>query len=158
MKKILFGLSILASAAMPALAQDHTLVTYASHDEPHYVDVAPPGPSVGDQYTRYGNIRLALEGPIVGEYYSQATMIYLDEAAKKSARTYTHEVVLSEGTIFVLDVIQLDHGKPVAEGHQHEGAILGGTGEYAGIRGTYTLKMLPSMKAFKTTYSYWLGQ
>jgi hypothetical protein len=38
------------------------------------------------------------------------------------------------------------------------GAIIGGTGKYAGIRGTYEMEMMKGGKSVKVTSHYWLGQ
>jgi hypothetical protein len=145
-------------ATGPTLAQDHSLVTYAAIAAPQYIDVAPSGLSIGDQYMRRGDIMFAADGPAVGEYYSQATIVFLDTAAGKSARSFVSETILPDGTIYKLDLVQTSHGKPMTEGHKHEGAIIGGTGKYSGIRGSYILELMPSGKVTKTTYSYWLGQ
>jgi hypothetical protein len=45
----------------------------------------------------------------------------------------------------------MEHGLPVAEGHTHTGAIIGGTGLFAGARGTYTVGVLEGGKVAKTT-------
>ena len=95
---------------------------------------------------------------MIGEYFSQATIIYLDLKNQKSARSYHLEAVLPEGTLYHMDLVQLDHGDPIKEGHKHTGAIIGGTGKYAGIRGTYELEMMKGGNAVKVTNHYWLGQ
>jgi hypothetical protein len=158
MKKILISFAVMAGLSTSATAQENSLTTYSPHVDPHYVDVAPAGPSVGDQYMRRGVVMFDLKGPMVGEYYSQASLIFMDTIAKQSSRAYTHEVILPDGSIYTWDVVQTDHGGPVSAGHKHEGAIIGGTGKYAGVRGTYTLERMSSGDAFKTTYTYWLGQ
>jgi len=158
MKQILLTLSLLVAAAGPAVAQNHSLVTYAAISTPQYIDIAPTGLSIGDQYVRHGDIMLAADGPVVGEYFSQATLIFLDTAAEKSARSFLSETILPEGTIYKMDVVQSVHGKPMSDGHKHEGTIIGGTGKYSGIRGSYTLELMPSGKLTKTTHTYWLGQ
>ncbi len=158
MKKTFTTLAMLTSIAVPALAQDHSLTTYAAHVAPQYVDAAPAGLSVGDQYLRYNDISFELNGPIVGVYYGQATLIFLDSATEKSARMYLREEIFPDGSIYTSDVVQVDHGGPIKEGHKHEGAIIGGTGKYAGIRGTYTLHLVPTENVYETVYSYWLGQ
>ena len=158
MKKILFSLSLLLTTTSPALAQDHSLVTFAAIEAPQYIDMAPTGLSIGDQYVRHGAILLAADGPVVGEYYSQATLIFLDTAAGKSARSFVSETILPDGTIYKMDIVQSVHGRPMSKGHKHEGAIIGGTGKYSGIRGSYTLELMPSGKLTKTTHTYWLGQ
>ena len=143
----------------PALAQKPplTLVTYAVIGEPQVVDVAPPGPSIGDMYLRNEKLSFTPSGPAVGEYFSKAIIVYLDEAAQRSARSYQAEILLPEGTIYVQDFVQSDHGRPKDAGHKHQGAIVGGTGQYAGVRGTYEIEFMTG-KLAKTIYNYWLGQ
>ena len=150
------ALSLSLSAAV--FAGDQKTVYYSDIVEPTMIDTMPEGPSVGDIYARHGAVRSSENGPIIGEYVSQATIIVLDLDNKKSARSYMSETVLAEGTIYRLDMVHLDHGNPIKEGHKHAGAIVGGTGKYAGIRGTYELEMLKGGKAVKVTSDYWLGQ
>ncbi len=158
MKKRLLALSLLIGMSSPVLSQEHSLVTYAEISKPQFIDVAPSGLSIGDQYLRHGNILSEPNGTAVGEYYSQATLIFLDEATGKSARSFLSETTLEDGTIYKMDIVQSVDGKPISEGHKHEGTIIGGTGKYAGIRGTYNLELMPSGKVTKTTHSYWLGK
>lgn len=88
---------------------------------------------------------------MIGEYYTQATVIFLDPATETSARSYLAEYILKDGTLFLTDIVQMEHGLPVAEGHTHTGAIIGGTGLFAGARGTYTVGVLEGGKVAKTT-------
>ena len=143
----------------PVLAQKPplSLVTYGVIGEPQVVDVAPEGPSIGDMYLRNEKLSLKLDGPAVGEYFSKATIVFLDEAAQRSTRSFFAEMVLPEGTIFVQDFVQSDHGRPKGAGHKHQGAIVGGTGQYAGVRGTYEIEFITG-KLAKTSYNFWLGQ
>lgn len=148
------SLGLLSSAA----AEQLTLTTYATLDKPEYVDAAPTGLSVGDMYVRRGDISLSPDGPKVGEYYTQATIVFLDASRHKSARSFFKEIILPEGSIYKMDFVQTKDGKPADGKHVHEGAIIGGTGQYAGIRGTYTLEITPSGKTAITKMKYWLGQ
>ena len=141
-----------------AFAQDRTLVTYSKLSAPNYLDIAPMGVSLGDQYLRHGNVHLTPGGPEVGEYYTTATIIFLDQTIEKSARLFFGETIFPEGSLYKKDIVRMEHGRPIEEGHIHEGAIVGGTGEYAGIRGTYTIEILPSGIEAKTTYRFWVGK
>lgn len=162
MKKLVIGSSLVFFAAI-ANAEEHTLTTYSVMSAPEVLDVTPSGPSVGDMYLRRGEIALSADGPPVGEYYSQATIVYLDADKMASARKYSMEMALREGSIYAMDFVQTETANPTEKerDHKHEGTIIGGTGAYAGIRGTYTLEVLPSGeegKIAKTVYTYWLGQ
>jgi len=77
---------------------------------------------------------------------------------KKSARSFFKEIILPEGSIYKMDFVQTKSGKPADGKHTHDGAIIGGTGKYAGIRGTYTLEIAPSGKTATTVLKYWVGQ
>jgi hypothetical protein len=95
---------------------------------------------------------------VVGEYYSQATIVFLDPAKEESARSFFKEIILPEGSIYKMDFVQTKSGKPADGKHTHDGAIIGGTGKYAGMRGTYTLEIAPSGKTATTVLKYWVGQ
>ena len=151
MKRTLAYACALALSALPALALDQELTTYGDLDMPQVVDTAPPGPSLGDSYVRRGAIRASQDGAVIGEYYTQATVMVLDPATETSARSYLAEYVLKDGTLYMTDIVQMSHGLPVSEGHTHTGAIIGGTGLYAGARGTYTVEVLEGGKVAKTT-------
>lgn len=142
----------LALSALPALALDQELITYGDLDVPQAIDIAPPGPSLGDSYVRRGAIRASQDGPVIGEYYTQATVIFLDTATDTSARSYLAEYIMTDGTLYLTDIVQMSHGLPVAEGHTHTGAVIGGTGLYAGARGTYTVGVLEGGKVARTTF------
>jgi hypothetical protein len=141
-----------------ATAQEQTMTTYATLSAPQYLDLGVQGPSIGDMYVRRGDIALSPGGPPVGEYYSQATIVYLDQAGKVGARSFFKELILPEGSIYKMDSVQTKDGKPASGKHTHDGAIIGGTGAYAGIRGTYSLEIASSGKEAKTVLKYWIGQ
>ena len=162
MRTFLIGASLSCLTGI-ALAQEHTLTTYSPVHKPEYVDVNPPGPSVGDMYLRRGEISLSAGGPAAGEFYSVATIVYLDQSNKKSTRSFSREVSFPEGTIYTTDFVETNNAEPI-DGrieHKHDGAIIGGTGAYAGIRGHYSLELLTSGEdagIYKTVYKYWLDQ
>lgn len=157
MKRFCLGAALLCILGN-AVAQEQTITTYTTLSAPQYIDVGTQGPSVGDMYVRRGEVALSAGGPVVGVYFSQATIVYLDQASKASARSFFKEVILPEGSIYKMDFVQTENGKPAGGKHTHEGAIIGGTGAYAGIRGTYSLEISPSGEDAKTVLKYWVGQ
>lgn len=157
MKKLFGSVILLAGLAHPAAAGDHTSVTYADIAAPQVVDIAPAGPSLGDMYMRHGVKRSAPDGPVIGKYFTQATVIFLDAAAGESARSYFSEQILDDGSIYMADIVETAHGRPVDPGHAHEGTVIGGTGRYAGIQGTYTVEVLDDGTVAKTTITYSLA-
>lgn len=140
------------------VAQEQTLTTYTTLSAPEYLDAGAKGISVGDMYVRRGEVALSADGPAVGRYYSQATLVYLNDADNEGARSFFKEIILPEGSIYKMDFVETKHGKPADGKHTHDGAIIGGTGKYAGIRGTYSLEISPSGKNAVTVLKYWLGQ
>ncbi|MGA0839034.1 MAG: hypothetical protein ACO3P1_03970 [Pseudomonadales bacterium] len=162
MKKTLIGLS-LSCLAGTVLAEEHTLTTYSLLKAPEYIDVNPAGLSVGDMYLRHQEISLSAGGPAAGEYYSQETIVFLDQGMGKSARALSMEIILQEGSIYAMDFVQTETANAPRgiRKHEHDGAIIGGTGAYAGIRGYYTLEIPPfgdEGGAVKTTYKYRLDK
>lgn len=75
-------------------------------------------------YLRNEKLSFTPDDPVVGEYFSKAIIVYLDEAAQRSARSYNAEMVLPEGTTYVQDLIQSDHRRPKAAGHKHQDKIM----------------------------------
>ncbi len=158
MRHVCLTAIFVVALGFPAIAEERQLITYADLAPPQYIDAMPAGPSLGDMYVRRGNVRLEPEGPVVGEYYSQATTVNLDPDKKTSARSYLAEAILPGGSIYEMDIVQTEQIGPVNEGHKHEGSVVGGTGEYAGIRGTYVVEVLPGGKTARVTRKFWTGQ
>lgn len=157
MKSWILGLS-LALLGANALAEQQTMTVYMNKGKLEYIDDGPANPSIGDMYVRQGAVTFESGGPAVGEYFTRATLVFLDPQQNKSVRSYFAELILPEGSIYKTDFLRLRDGKPIGKDHKHTGAIIGGTGKYAGIRGTYTLGVSPSGQDAKTTLTYWLGQ
>ena len=106
---------------------------------------------------RQGAFRATVDGPVIGEYFTQATVVSLNAAEKQVIMSELIESVYPDGSIYKMDVIVLDDGKLLEDGHKHVGAIVGGTGKYAGARGSYEFEMLKGGD-YKITNTYWLGQ
>ena len=158
MKKIITCVAFAIGLSNTASAEQLQSVEYADTAAPQVLDVKPAGPSVGDMYTSHGAFRSSIRGPVIGEYFAQATLVHVDDALKRTTRSYLVESVYPDGSIYKLDLIQTDHGAvTLKDGHNHSGAIVGGTGKYAGIRGSYEFEMLDGGIS-KVTNSYWLGQ
>ncbi|MDG1943197.1 MAG: hypothetical protein P8J17_02925 [Halioglobus sp.] len=157
MKNIIIYIAVLIGLTNAAFAEQLQLVQYADTSKPQVLDVKPAGPSIGDMYASQGAFRSSIGGPVIGEYFAQATLVYVDQSSKRTLRSYLVESVYPDGSIYKLDLIQTDHGAALKDGHNHSGAIVGGTGKYAGIRGSYEFEVLDGGVA-KVTNSYWLGQ
>lgn len=164
MKKTFASLLLSTGFVVSAHAQTppNTLITYGVIDKPEVVDVAPVGPSVGDMYLRHADVMFTPNGEAVGTYFSKGTIVMWDKVKKMTATAFSLELVLPEGTIYKTDFVQgtYPEGKyeRASAGHKHQGAIIGGTGKYAGIRGAYEIEIMDSGKLFKATHQFWLGQ
>ena len=154
MTKICGLVVLLAGLSHPAGAGELKSVTYADIEAPQVVDITPAGPSLGDMYMRHGVKRSAPDGPVIGRYFTQAIIVFHDPEKSKVARSYFSEQILDDGSIYMTDMVETIHGRPVDPGHVHEGAVVGGTGKYAGIKGTYTVEVLDGGTIAKTTISY----
>ena len=157
MKKIITYIALFIGLNMAAFAEQLQSVEYPDAAVPQVLDVMPAGPSIGDMYASEGSLRSSIGGPVVGEYFGQATLVHLNDTLTRTTRSFMVESVYPDGSIYKLNLIQTDHGLPLKEGHGHVGAIVGGTGKYSGIRGSYEYEMLAGGVA-KVTNTYWLAK
>jgi hypothetical protein len=119
-------------------------------------DLPGKGHHIGSLVTRMGDVHFDLAGPVIGTFYTKATVIYVDEKNDYDVREFSSEILLPEGEIIVLDFTKAQHGKIVDKSHthhEHEGVVVGGTGIYSGVRGSYTLDYLDSDTCSMVTFS-----
>ena len=129
-------------------AQSKELKVYIEPSTITQTDHGIKGYSVGDVVTRHGKVFFEEGGPVVGEYFTQAQITHIYSDQKKDARFFVMEIGLPEGEIMTMNFTQIDSGPTAAGGHQHRGVIVGGTGKYSGIKGSYEkLFLLNSTKA-----------
>jgi hypothetical protein len=126
--------------SLQALAED--LVVYARSQTISHLDVGEKGYSRGDSVFRTGTLHFEENGPAVGNSYSKATIESIDGDKKSDVRYFTAEGILPDGSIYIMDFTVVTKGEVIAgAGHKHTGIILGGTGKYSGIRGTYDVSI-----------------
>ena len=77
-----------------------------------------------------------LDGPAVGTYCTKSMVIHVD-ANNFNIREFVEEFNLPDGEILTMDYAKVEHGKVAGKGFKHRGVVLGGTGVYSGIRGSY---------------------
>ena len=128
----LLGSSIFLSNLV--LAED--LTVYQKQAAIKKFDLGEKGDSVGDIYTRIGNLYFKLDGPVVGKLYTNAIVTHIEK--NSDWRQVTSEFNLPEGEILTMDYVKADElGIAVGQGFKQRGVILGGTGIYSGIRGSF---------------------
>jgi len=142
---ILLALSSLI-LCFSAQGQAEELKIYIKSATITQIDNGAKGYSVGDTVSRHGPVYFEEGGPVVGEYFTQAQITHVYSDQKKDARFFVMEINLPEGEIMTMDFTPVDSGPLVAEGHKHRGVILGGTGKYNGIKGSYELLIYPNSK------------
>jgi hypothetical protein len=157
MKNILFVVTLFIGMNNSAFAEALQLVQYADAPAHLSTDAKPAAPSLGDVSIRQGAFKATVDGPVIGEYFAQTTIVSLNATEKQVIMSEVIESVYLDGSIYKMDVIVLEDGKLLEDGHKHVGAIVGGTGKYAGARGSYEFEMLKGGD-YKITNTYWLGQ
>ena len=157
MKNLFFVIALFIGLNNSAFAEAQQLVQYADAPAPVSTDAKPEAPSLGDVRIRQGAFRTAVDGPVIGEYFAQSTVVSLNAAEKQVIMSEVIESVYLDGSIYKMDMIVLKDGKMLDKGHKHVGAIVGGTGKYAGARGSYEFEILEG-GSYKITNTYWLGQ
>jgi hypothetical protein len=137
MKKIILSTfySLVLCFSAQVLAEE--LKVYIEPTTITQTDHGGKGYSVGDVVTRHGKVFLEEGGPVVGEYFTQAQITHIYNDQKKDARFFVMEIGLPDGEIMTMNFTQIDSGPIAVEGHKHRGVIVGGTGKYSGIKGSY---------------------
>ena len=157
MKKIIICMALFFGLNTAAFAEPQQSVEYADKTVPQLVDIMPSGSSIGDLNSKKGLLRSSIGGPVIGEFFTQSTLVYLKDDSNRTTWSFFEEHVYPDGSIYKMDLVQIDSGQAPKVGHKHEGAIIGGTGKYSGIRGSYALEVLEG-GVTKVINTYWLGQ
>jgi hypothetical protein len=149
------GLTAPAVAAHPK-DKEHVLVMFSEGRGLSYVDDNAPGIDQGDLFARENALSFTLGGPVIGVSYSQGEVIAHDPEANSDVRRVFIENLLPKGRIYMMGVSELQRGTVPKPGWVNSYAIIGGTGKYAGARGTMSLVLLPDGKTFKGTARFTL--
>jgi hypothetical protein len=132
------------------------LIIYAKTLDSQKQDLPGKEHHIGSLVTRMGDVYFDLAGPVIGTFYTKATVIYLDKKNDYDVREFSSEILLPEGEIITLDFTKAQHGKIVDKSHthhEHEGIVIGGTGIYSGVRGSYTLDHIDTENCARVTFS-----
>lgn len=139
-----------APAAHAAPGGRTTIVLFAENRGIARIDVNNPGPDHGDEVDRELALSYTLKGPIIGVTYSQAVIVAYNPEAKIDIRRVDTQKKLPGGAIFTTGVTRLPIGTVPQPGWTDTYAVVGGTGKYAGARGTEKLTLLADGTTFRT--------
>lgn len=140
-------------AASGAAAANHggttTIVLFAENRNLSRIDDNQPGPDDGDLVHRELALSLTRGGPVIGVTYAQSEIVAFNRDAKVDIRRVDTQKKLPGGTLFTTGLSQLSIGTIPQPGWTDNYAVIGGTGKYAGARGTEKLTLLEDGKTFK---------
>ncbi len=128
------------------------LVVYSKTVGLHTVDSNVPGIDHGDLFHREQAISRTLGGPIIGVGYSQAEVVSHNEENNVDVRRVMIQEKLPKGMLYVIGSTESVRGVIPQPGWTATYAVVGGTGKYAGARGTSSLLLMPDGTTFKVTY------
>jgi len=133
--RIIIVLSALLLIGSEAFAED--LVLYETITERNQFHLAEKNKAndVG-VVTAIGDVRFSETGPIIGQFYQKVTVVHVNEKDGFDMRERIRHIQLPEGEVYIM-VYSKQTEKLVVKGDKYTGVILGGTGIYAGIRGTF---------------------
>jgi hypothetical protein len=133
------------------------IVMYSETKSLVRVDTNATGVDHGDLFHREDALSRKLNGPVIGVSYSQAEVISHNPESKVDVRRVIIESILPKGRMFFIGTSELVLGTTPPSGWTNSYAITGGTGIYAGARGTMTLELLADGKSWKSITTYTLN-
>ncbi len=140
--KCLLTATLLAAASAlssTALAENLTLYAKIVKHVDAYNEAKDFG--VGHRRIRQTEIRLSENGEVVGKNYGISTVVAVDRKNGTETRVAMGVTQLPNGSIWTEIKGPMPLKSPLKLGHKHTGIILGGTGDYAGVTGTYDLEV-----------------
>ena len=135
----------------------NVLVFYVENRSLVQVDSNEQGIGNGDLFHRELAIAKKINGPVIGVSYSQGEVISHNPGENIDVRRVLIQNVLPKGEMFFVGVTEIDRGSVPGPGWTDIYAIVGGTGIYAGARGTLKLVLLADGKTYKSTATYTLN-
>ena len=142
------GSALIAPTA--AAADTTTIVLYAENRGVARVDTNAPGTDHGDLVHREFALSRTRGGPVIGVAYSQSVIVSYNSDAKIDVRRVDTQTVLPGGTLAATGLSDLAIGTVPQPGWKDTYAVIGGTGKFAGARGTEQLTLLEDGRTFKT--------
>ena len=135
----------------------NVLVFYVENRSLVQVDSNEQGIGNGDLFHRELAIAKKINGPVIGVSYSQAEIVSNNPEKNADIRRVLIQNMLPKGESYFLGLTQIDRGNLPPPGWTDTYAIVGGTGMYAGARGTMNLELLADRKSWKSTMTYTLN-
>lgn len=126
-----------------------TLVLYAENRGIARIENNAAGPDNSDLVHRELALSYTLKGPVIGVAYSQSEIVAYNPVAKTDVRRVDVERSLPGGWLFMAGMSKLAIGSLPQPGWTDTYAVIGGTGKYAGARGTERLTLLEDGKTYK---------
>ena len=153
-------LAVVVAGAMASIASgsaSRVRIVHVMSSKPDIttIDLGPPGKSPGDLYAVSASILSRNGRRVIGQLRGTQTDIKLEHGAETVQGLLTFEFGMANQIVvgglgqFPLTGTGLITGKPYVR------AVLGGTGRYAGVKGTLTSTELPSGRydqVFRLTY------
>ena len=138
-----------ASAATASVDHAKTIVLFAENRGIARVDNNAAGPDNGDLVHRELALSRTRAGAVIGVAYSQSEIVAYNPEAKIDVRRVDIQDSLPGGQLFITGTSKLAIGSVPQPGWTDTYAVVGGTGKYAGARGTERLTLLEDGKTFK---------
>jgi hypothetical protein len=126
-----------------------TLVLFAENRGVARIDNNAQGPDNSDLVHRELALSRTLNGPVIGVSYSQSEIVAYNPESKMDMRRVDIENALPGGWLFIAGMSKLPIGTLPQPGWTDTYAVIGGTGKYAGARGSERLTLLEDGKTYK---------
>lgn len=132
---------VTAASAAPRPADRTVFIERTFAEE---LDFGDPGTSVGDLRATRGVVRKSLEGKVIGRYTTTQWTIGPGGGMGLEERTITMEVTIGRNEVLMVSVYAAPQGSTPVDKVVYP--IVGGTGKYAGARGTMTLVPIDDLR------------
>ena len=136
--QLLLLASILTACAFSSTSSAEDLTLYANVVKPVVVQNAAKDFGVGTRRIRENEIRLSEKGKAVGKSYSISNVVKVNAKAGTRTGAVLGVVQLPKGTFWTEATAEVMNLKAApGAGYKYSGLILGGTGAYEGVTGTF---------------------
>ena len=127
---------ILVASLAPVVSAAETMNLSFGAPSRTVIDHAPAGSSVGDLTITTGDVLDASTGKRIGYYTTNQVTVRADAVTRREIRRVDLSISLKEGSIFAVALIRATEGAPPSQTMRF--AVVGGTGDYDGARGSLT--------------------